>query len=113
MPKNELSGKANTFLVRSSGSVSKFLPEWIENNKDTFNECMERVADELPQKYCELYLKMIQIASQQQPAPKQTNIDTMNVNVSSKLDALGDIHDTSWRKDSNFTNYEEIKDDKQ
>lgn len=112
MHKNELSKTNGGMLLHSSGSVEKYLSAWVDNNKDTFEDCMTRLADELPQKYCELFIKMIQIANQQKPAPKQTNIDTMNVNVSSKLDALSDVHDTSWRKHTEYTNYEEVNDEK-
>ena len=84
-----------------------FLDRWVNNNQTTFEMVMERLADELPQKYAELYIKCLQITSAAPKQPKDPSINNLNVQINtSKLDTLAEVNDTSWRQNAQ---YEEIK----
>lgn len=108
---NEITPKdANALLSANSRGMQK-LKTWVESNTDTFSAVMEKLADEAPAKYADIYLRALQIsssASQQKTPPG----NTLNVQIN-KLDTLSDVTDTSWRKNKSKhkiqdTPYEEI-----
>lgn len=95
-----------TSISRVGDNIS-FLKDWSRRNEHTFEMVMERLAEELPQKFAEIYIKVKQIEMANAPQPKTTNnIEKVNIQLS-KLDALGDVKDSSWRECD--TQYEEIK----
>lgn len=107
MPKKNLPTDSPSFVkdVSRVGDNISFLRSWAKRNEDTFERVMDMLAQEAPQKYAEIYIKIKQMEVAN--TPKTSNhIEKVNIQVN-KLDALSDVKDPSWR--DNDTPYEEIK----
>ena len=99
--------KNKTYSVVAKRSAT-FLTDWAVRNEDAFEEVMDILKDESPHKWVDVFLKIKLAEAANTPQQKpQTNIDKINVNIN-KLDTLGDIKDSSWRK-ADSIQYEEVK----
>ena len=103
--KNEITN-AQTLPPKALSS-DNFLRDWAIRNEHAFEDVMEQLRDELPQKWADLYLR-IKMEATKTSLEKQAknNIENINVNIN-KLDTLGDIKDSSWREPK-ATQYEEV-----
>lgn len=94
--------KTNVELPNIVGRNFKFLSCWADQNETQFEQVMRTLAEQMPAKYADVYVKVLQILSVQAKAPSKVKVEVHD----GDLDKLRNL--SKQREKNKFDDYEEV-----
>lgn len=96
--------KANSDLPTLVGRNFAYISDWAEQNESEFESVMDKLADQAPDKWANVYVKVLQILSVQSKLPNKIQVKhTLDEDIS-RLRNL-----SSQQEATKFADYEEVQ----